>query len=282
LRKAESTDCHGTILEMTTDIVIIGSMGAMGREIASCVLDDKNCRLAGCVESPGHPSIGRDYGESIGRGTLGIRLASTPADLPVETSVVIDFSSPAGTMAFLDSIGKRKTRIVIGTTGITPDGVERIKAASEIMPVVFSPNMSRGVNLLFALTELAAQKLGRTFDIEIVEAHHRFKKDSPSGTAVRLGEIAASSIGMTYDEAVRNGRTGMVGARSDREIGMHAVRGGDIVGDHTVLFAGLGERLELRHVATSKSTFARGAVAAAQWLAMQKPGLYTMRDVLGL
>ena len=267
---------------MTTDIVIIGSLGAMGREIAACVLDEKDCRLAGCVECSGHPSMGRDYGECIGRGTLGIPLTDSPADLPVETSVVIDFSSPQGTMAVLDSIKKRKTRIVIGTTGIAPEGVCRITAASKIMPVVFSPNMSRGVNLLFVLTELAAQKLGPTFDIEIMEAHHRFKKDSPSGTAVRLGEIAASAIGMTYDDAVRNGRAGMVGARSNREVGMHAVRGGDIVGDHTVLFAGLGERLELRHVANSKSTFARGAVAAAQWLAMQKPGLYTMRDVLGL
>jgi 4-hydroxy-tetrahydrodipicolinate reductase len=142
--------------------------------------------------------------------------------------------------------------------------------------------MSLGVNLLFLLTELAAKKLGSTFDIEIVEAHHRFKKDSPSGTAARLGEIAASAIGMTYDDAVKNGRAGMVGARTNREIGMHAVRGGDIVGDHTVLFAGLGERLELRHVAQSRSPLAHGAVAAAKWLATQKSGLYTMRDVLGL
>jgi 4-hydroxy-tetrahydrodipicolinate reductase len=267
---------------MTTDIIVTGSLGKMGREIAAVMLDDKECRLAGCVECPGHPSLGRDYGECIGRGTLGIPLTDSTAGLPVETSVVIDFSSPQGTMALLDGIDKRKTRVVIGTTGITPEGVNRIKAVSKRMPIVFSPNMSLGVNLLFVLTELAAKKLGQTFDIEIVEAHHRFKKDSPSGTAVRLGEIAASAIGLTYDEAIKNGRAGMVGARSNKEIGMHSVRGGDIVGDHTVLFAGLGERLELRHVANSRSTLARGAVTAARWLATQNPGLYTMREVLGL
>ena len=267
---------------MTTDIIIIGCLGKMGREIASCVLEDAECRLVGCVEYAGHPSIGMDYGECTGRGTLGVSLSGSLKNLPVDTSVIIDFTSPQATLSFLEECSGKKARIVIGTTGIDPAGIEKIKGASKTVPVVFSPNMSLGVNLLFVLTELAAKKLGTTFDIEIVEAHHRFKKDSPSGTAVRLGEIAASAIGMTYDEAIRNGRAGMAGPRSNREIGMHAVRGGDIVGDHTVMFAGLGERLELRHVATSRSTLARGAVAAAQWLAMQKPGLYTMRDVLGL
>jgi 4-hydroxy-tetrahydrodipicolinate reductase len=267
---------------MTTDIIITGCMGKMGREIAACVLDDPECRLAGCVEFSGHPSIGRDYGECIGRGKLGIFLTPSLAGLPLETGVLIDFSSPHATMAFLGDVDKRKSRIVIGTTGIDRPGVDRITNLSKTTPVVYSPNMSLGVNLLFVLTELCAKKLGPTFDIEIVEAHHRFKKDSPSGTAVRLGEIAASAIGMTYDDAVKNGRAGMVGARTNREIGMHAVRGGDIVGDHTVLFAGLGERLELRHVAQSRSPLAHGAVAAAKWLATRKSGLYTMRDVLGL
>jgi 4-hydroxy-tetrahydrodipicolinate reductase len=267
---------------LTTDIIITGGLGKMGREIAACVLDDKECRLSGCVEQADHPALGKDYGECLGRGTLGISIAGSLSGLPVESSVVIDFSSPKATLTFLSDVGKRKSKIVIGTTGIDPSGTEAIKKASKSVPVVFSPNMSLGVNLLFVLTELAAKKLGGSFDIEIIEAHHRLKKDSPSGTAVRLGEIAASAMGLEYKDAVRNGRAGMVGARSNREIGMHAVRGGDIVGDHTVLFAGLGERLELRHVASSRSTLARGAVAAAKWLAAQKPGLYTMRDVLGL
>ncbi len=267
---------------MTTDIIITGGCGKMGREIAACVLDDKECRLAGCVEHPGHPSLGKDYGECIGRGALGIPLAGSLSDLPVESSVVIDFSSPQATKNFLENVAKRKSRIVIGTTGIDAEGISGIRTASKAAPVVFSPNMSLGVNLLFVLTELAAKKLGREFDIEIIEAHHRFKKDSPSGTAVKLGEIAASAVGLTYDDAVKNGRAGNVGARSNKEIGIHSIRGGDIVGDHTVLFAGLGERLELRHVAQSRSTLAHGAVVAAKWLAAQKPGLYTMRDVLDL
>jgi 4-hydroxy-tetrahydrodipicolinate reductase len=267
---------------MTTDIIITGSLGKVGREIAACVLDDAECRLAGCIEYPGHPAMGKDYGECVGRQALGVPVADSLAGLSVESSVIIDFSTPQATLALCGDCAGKKARIVIGTTGIEAAGIEKIKAASRTIPVVFSPNMSLGVNLLFMLTELAAKKLGRAFDIEIVEAHHRQKKDSPSGTAIRLGEIAAEALGLTYKDAVRNGRSGAAGPRSDREIGMHAVRGGDIVGDHTVLFAGLGERLELRHVAHSRSTFAHGATAAAKWLATQKPGLYTMRDVLGL
>jgi len=267
---------------MTTNIIITGGLGKMGREIGSCVLDDAECRLAGCVEYPGHPSIGRDYGECTGRGAIGVPLSGSLAGLPVATSVIIDFSSTQATLSFLAECLGKKSRIVICTTGFDPAGIEKIKQASQMIPVVFSPNMSLGVNLLFVLTELAAKKLGGAFDIEIVEAHHRHKKDAPSGTAVRLGEIAASAIGMTYQDAIKNGRAGMVGARTNREIGMHAVRGGDIVGDHTVLFAGLGERLELRHVAHSRTTFAQGAVTAAKWLAGQGLGLYSMRDVLGL
>jgi 4-hydroxy-tetrahydrodipicolinate reductase len=267
---------------MTTNIIITGILGKMGREIASCVLDDTECVLAGCVECAGHPSLGRDYGEFLGRGTLGVPVSASLVGLPVESSVVIDFSSPSATLSFLAECAGKNARFVIGTTGIDPAGIEKIRQASRTTPVVFSPNMSLGVNLLFVLTELAAKKLGTSFDIEIIEAHHRHKKDAPSGTAVRLGEIAASAIGETYGDAVRNGRAGMVGGRTSREIGMHAVRGGDIVGDHTVLFAGLGERLELKHVAHSRSTFARGAVTAAKWLALHGRGLYTMRDVLGI
>jgi 4-hydroxy-tetrahydrodipicolinate reductase len=173
--------------------------------------------------------------------------------------------------------------MVVGTTGLEKGDRELAQKASATIPIIVSSNMSLGVNLLFSLTELVAKRLGGAFDIEIIEAHHRFKKDSPSGTARTLGEVAARALGRTYDEAVVNGRSGMAsGTRPPLEIGMHAVRGGDIVGDHTVLFAGIGERVELRHTAHSRSVFARGAVATAKWLAGKGPGFYTMKEVLGL
>jgi 4-hydroxy-tetrahydrodipicolinate reductase len=273
---------HTETAAAETGIIITGAMGRMGREIASCVLADRSCSLAGCVEAPSHPDIGKDFGTCIGVGPIGRTLCADLGSLPVEHSVIIDLTSPEATGAFIDICEKRQTRLVIGTTGLDAALSEKIRRVSQKLPVVFSPNMSLGVNLLFLLTELAAKKLGGTFDIEIIEAHHRFKKDSPSGTAKKLGEIAASALGVPYNKAVRNGRSGITGERSATEIGMHSVRAGDIVGDHTVLFSSLGERLELRHMAHSRSMFARGAVVAAKWLMSQKPGLYTMRDVLGL
>jgi 4-hydroxy-tetrahydrodipicolinate reductase len=254
----------------------------MGREIAAVVLSDASCALAGCVEQASHPAVGKDFGALTGLDAPGITVAGSVAALSLDKSVIIDFSSPEAGMSLLDTVEGKQVRLVIGTTGFDKAGTGRIASVSKKIPIVFSPNMSLGVNLLFMLTELVSKKLGGAFDIEIIEAHHRLKKDSPSGTARRLGEIAAASIGMSYEDAVKNGRAGMVGERTKKEIGMHAVRGGDIVGDHTVLFAGLGERLELRHMAHSRAPLARGAVAAAKWLAGQKPGLYTMRDVLGL
>jgi 4-hydroxy-tetrahydrodipicolinate reductase len=267
---------------VTTNIIITGALGKMGREIAAIALSDAACTLAGCVEFPSHPSIGKDYGSLTGLPEMGVAVGDSIGSQPVGTSVIIDFTSPQATLSILDALEGKPARVVIGTTGIDAGGIERIHRAAKKIPIVFSPNMSLGVNLLFVLTELVSKKLGKTFDIEIIEAHHRHKKDSPSGTARKLGEIAAEAIGMKYDEAVKNGRAGLVGERTSREIGMHAVRGGDIVGDHTVLFAGQGERLELRHVMHSRATLARGAIIAAQWVAGQKPGLYSMRDVLGL
>ena len=267
---------------MKTNIIITGACGKMGREIAAAVLSDGVCALAGCVEQASHPAVGKDYGALTGLDAPGITVRGSIAGLAVDKSVIIDFTSPQASLSLLDAVEGKQVRLVIGTTGFDKAGTGRIAEAAKKVPVVLSPNMSLGVNLLFILTELVSKKLGDTFDIEIIEAHHRLKKDSPSGTARRLGEIAAGAIGMSYEDAVKNGRSGMVGERTKKEIGMHAVRGGDIVGDHTVLFAGLGERLELRHVAQSRATLARGAVVAAKWLVAQKPGLYTMRDVLGL
>lgn len=257
-------------------------MGKMGREIAAAVINDPSCTLSGCLEHPSHSAIGNNYAACTGLASEGVALRGSPSGLPIDKSIIVDFTSPQATLALLAAVEGKAARLVIGTTGFSDTETERIRSAARSIPIVLSPNMSLGVNLLFVLTDLAAKKLGATFDIEIIEAHHRFKKDAPSGTAKRLGEIVAAALGVGYNEAVRNGRAGTTGERTGKEIGMHAVRGGDIVGDHTVLFAGMGERLELRHVMQSRATLARGAVAAALWLVNQGPGLYSMRDVLGL
>ena len=267
---------------MATQVIVNGALGKMGREIVACALADNDVRLTGCVENPRHEAIGKDIGACIGGEPVNVTVVGDCEHLPVAGSVVIDFSSPQTTESLIDKLSGIKTALVVGTTGIDGAGQSKIKLFSETHPVVFSPNMSLGVNILFYLTEVLSSKLKDTFDIEIIEAHHRFKKDSPSGTAKKLGEIAASSLGMSYDRAVKNGRAGIVGERTKKEIGMHAVRGGDIVGDHTVLFAALGERIELRHMAHSRTPLARGAILAAKWLSTQKAGLYSMRDVLGI
>ena len=276
---------------MSKDInmIIVGALGKMGIEIARVVLEgSQGARLAGCVEYAGHPKIGQDYAAAAGLPDCGgVKVSPSINDTGVNAksgnAVVIDFSSLASTRANLQSAASVGLPMVVGTTGLEDADRDLAKAASTSIPLVVSSNMSLGVNLLFSLTELVAKKLGGAFDIEIIEAHHRFKKDSPSGTARTLGEVAAAAIGQTYGDAVVNGRGGMAsGTRPPTEIGMHAVRGGDIVGDHTVLFAGMGERLELRHMAHNRGIFARGAVAAAKWLAGKGPGLYTMKDVLGL
>lgn len=267
---------------MAVQIVVLGAGGRMGQEIVRCVLNDRDAQLAGCTEVPQHPSIGQDIGMLTVGKACGVSVRPSFEGVQLDNCVIIDFTSPASTLALLDKVESTGVRIVIGTTGLTEADLAKVKASAQKRAILQSPNMSLGVNLLFHLTEIAAAKLSNSFDIEIVEAHHRFKKDAPSGTAKKLGEIAAAAIGRSYDEAIVDGRAGIVGERTSKEIGMHAVRGGDIVGDHTVLFAGLGERVELRHMAHSRATFAQGAVAAAKWIAAVKPGLYSMRDVLGI
>jgi 4-hydroxy-tetrahydrodipicolinate reductase len=267
---------------MAVNIIIHGACGRMGREIGRIVLATSEFKLVGCIEARGYTLQGRDFGEICGAGPCGVTVTADINALPLEQSVVIDFTAPEATDGLLKAVGKRPARFVIGTTGFSQPEIDKIHSLAKKTAVVFSPNMSLGVNLLFYLTQEVGKRLGKTFDIEIIEAHHRFKKDSPSGTARHLGEIAAAGLGLTYDQAIRNGRNGIVGERSDREIGMHAVRGGDIVGDHTVLFAGNGERLELRHMAHNRTPLAQGAVSAAQWVNGKAPGLYSMADVLGI
>ncbi len=266
---------------MAVNIIINGVLGRMGREIVRIISADSDCTCIGGVEYPEHPDLGADIGEQTGIGKTGITVCSSLKNIPQSGAVIIDFSSPAATRSLLQEIKGNDTRIVIGTTGLSENDIELMKSTAERNAVLFSPNMSLGVNFLFHLTRVAAEKLGADFDIEIIEAHHRLKKDAPSGTAKKLGEIVSEAIGSTYNEAVRHGRQGLIGERTTKEVGIHAIRGGDIVGDHTVLFAGPHERLELKHAAHSRAIFARGAVTAAKWLHEKEPGFYTMQNVLG-
>ncbi len=254
----------------------------MGSEIISVILGDAGARLSGAVEIPGHPGLGKDVGELLGKGRFEIPLSADLSEATDSKCVIIDFTSPAGTKQVLQHIAENGGRAVIGTTGLDESMDSLISEASRRGAVLTSPNMSLGVNLLFYLTDQVSRRLGEEYDIEVVEAHHRHKKDSPSGTAKRLGEIAAAARDLTYRDAVRNGREGIVGERTTKEIGMHAVRGGGIIGDHTVMFAGLEECIELRHRALNRNAFARGAVVAAKWLEKAEPGQYSMRHVLNI
>ncbi len=265
-----------------TKIVVFGALGRMGSEIISVILGDNKAQLSGAVEAPGNPQIGKDIGESLAKGRLEVPLSAALSEAADLDCVIIDFTSPSGTKLVLEHIAEHGGRAVIGTTGLDESMERLIGEASRRGSILTSPNMSLGVNLLFYLTDQVSRRLGEEYDIEIVEAHHRHKKDSPSGTAKRLGEIAASARDLTYRNAVRNGREGIIGERTTKEIGMHAVRGGGIIGDHTVMFAGLEECIELRHRALSRNAFARGAVIAAKWLHNAEPGQYSMRHVLDI
>ncbi|MCX7725480.1 MAG: 4-hydroxy-tetrahydrodipicolinate reductase [Chitinispirillaceae bacterium] len=266
---------------MSLEIVIIGALGRMGKEIAEIVLSNEKLSLVGAIEAPNHPSIGKNYGSCIGKN-VEVKINTSLSEVKCERGVCIDFSSPKTIYQYLPIAAERKMPVVIGTTGLSDEDIAFVKSFSSKIPVIISPNMSLGINLLFVLTEKVASILKDSFDIEIIEAHHRFKKDSPSGTAKRLAEIVAKAFEEKADVEFKHGRNGIVGERKPTEIGVHAVRGGDIVGDHTVLFAGIGERIELKHMAHSRATFAKGAVVAAEWIYNKPPAFYTMRDVLGL
>jgi 4-hydroxy-tetrahydrodipicolinate reductase len=266
---------------MSTNIVVCGTLGRMGKEIVQAALAQDGVSIVGGTEVKSHPLIDTALGAQFGRPELSAKIHATIDSAPLKGSVVIDFTAPEATCAILDTVCKQGGAMVIGTTGMNDAQIKQVHDAAKLMPIVFSPNFSMGVNLLFHLVDVAARALGTSFDIEIIEAHHNLKKDAPSGTAKKLGEVAAHARNWTYEQAIRDGRKGLA-PRTKDEIGMHAVRGGDITGDHTVLFAGLGERIELKHIAHSRATFARGAVTAAMWLSDKKPGLYTMANVLGI
>jgi 4-hydroxy-tetrahydrodipicolinate reductase len=263
-------------------IAVLGAAGRMGQALARAVAATQGCVLAGGIEAKGSPAIGRDLGEMAGLDTIGIAITDDP--LPVFASVdgVLDFTTPKATVNFAMLAAQARIVHVIGTTGLGPDDQAKIVAAARHAAIVKAGNMSLGVNLLAELTAKVARALGPEFDIEIVELHHRHKRDAPSGTALMLGEAAASGRGISLEGHSVRGRDGEVGARREGDIGFVVMRGGDVVGEHRVIFAGDGERIELSHVATDRGIFARGAVRAALWAKGQGPGLYSMKDVIGL
>jgi 4-hydroxy-tetrahydrodipicolinate reductase len=263
-------------------LAVVGAAGRMGRMLVQTIPDTLGVTLAGALENPSSPFVGRDSGELVGGSPNGVVILADIASALAESDVVIDFSTPSATIALARQAARARVAHVIGTTGLSPADLDAIADAARETTIVRSGNMSLGVNLLAVLVERAAKALGPAWDAEIVEMHHRLKVDAPSGTALLLGEAAARGRGVDLAENSVRGRDGITGARKSGDIGFAALRGGTVVGDHTVIFAGAGERIELSHRAEDRGIFARGALAAALWTRGKAPGLYSMADVLGL
>jgi 4-hydroxy-tetrahydrodipicolinate reductase len=265
-----------------TKVIIAGAAGRMGCRLISLVKTADALSLAGAVESKGHQTIGQDAGEVAGCGRTGIKISDDLSALLEEGEVVVDFSVPAATLGHARAVAQRRRAMVIGTTGFSPTELEELKTLSTQMPCVCSPNMSVGVNVIYKVIADMAKALGEDYDIEVIEAHHRLKKDAPSGTALKLADILAKAMDRHLDRVGVYSRKGLIGERTRKEIGIQTIRAGDIVGDHTVLFGTAGERIEVTHRAHNRDTFASGALRAARWVVKQPPALYDMRDVLGL
>lgn len=264
------------------NVVIVGSGGRMGRALIEAALTTPNVKLHAALERPGNEFIGHDAGLFMGRQS-GVKISDDLNGALNGADVLIDFTRPEGTLDHLQACVAHGVNIVIGTTGFDDAGKAAIQAASEKIGVVFASNFSVGVNLTFKLLDMAARVLNEGYDIEIIEAHHRHKVDAPSGTALRMGEVIADALGRDLKECAVYGREGVTGERAPNTIGFATVRGGDVVGDHTALFATIGERVEITHKASSRTTFANGAVRSAKWLANQPKGkVYDMQDVLNL
>ncbi|HEY5634169.1 MAG TPA: 4-hydroxy-tetrahydrodipicolinate reductase [Burkholderiaceae bacterium] len=262
-------------------VAVAGASGRMGRMLVEAVLAAPDMELAGALEIAGSAAIGRDAGEFLGR-TTGVMVTSSLDEALEQANTLIDFTRPEGTLAHLRACVARGVRIVIGTTGIDQAGRDEIHRAASSIPVVFAPNMSVGVNATFKLLETAARILSEGYDIEVIEAHHRNKVDAPSGTALQMGRVVADALGRDFDEVALFAREGVTGERRASTIGFATVRGGDIVGEHTVMFAGIGERIEITHRASSRQGYAAGSVRACRFLAAHTSGLFDMQDVLGL
>ena len=263
-------------------IVVTGASGRMGQMLVRTVLDNDQVRLVGALEREGHDWIGRDLGEAMNGAPLGVAVEDDPLEAFAQAQAVLDFTTPKATLGFAELAAQARAVHVIGTTGLSDVEEAALEPSSRHAIMIRAGNMSLGVNLLVGLTRKVAAALDEDFDIEVVEAHHHHKVDAPSGTALMLGEAAAEGRGVVLANARESGRDGLTGARKRGAIGFSAIRGGDIVGEHDVIFAGAGERIVLRHIATDRRIFARGALKAALWGIGKKPGAYTMADVLGL
>ncbi len=261
---------------------ISGAAGRMGKTILAVIGETDGITTGAAIEQPGSPALGLDAGAQAGIGNLGVNVTDDLEAVTDDFDVLIDFTCAAAALQNLARCRAGGKKVVIGTTGLSAGQQRTLRAASKEIAIVFAPNMSVGVNLCFKLAELAAGVIGDSADIEIIEAHHNRKIDAPSGTAMRLGEIVATTLGRDLKQCAVYGRRGITGPRPRDAIGFETIRAGDIVGEHTLMFAGEGERVEIRHIATSRKTFATGAVRAAQWVMEKENGLYSMQDVLGL
>jgi 4-hydroxy-tetrahydrodipicolinate reductase len=262
--------------------IVAGAAGRMGGRIIHVIGGSKEVALAAAFEKPGHAAVNQDVGQVAGLGTLGIRVAGSLQEIAKEGDVLIDFTHPEATLVNLRAAASDGLAAVIGTTGISGKILDEVRELSRSVRCVMSPNMSVGMNVMFRIAGEMAGILGTDYDMEILEAHHRFKRDAPSGTAMRLAEILAAATKRRLEEVAVYERKGMIGERTEQEIGIQTWRAGDITGEHTVMFGGIGERLEIIHRAHNRDNFARGAVKAAAWVVEQAPGLYDMQDVLGL
>lgn len=262
--------------------IVTGAAGRMGGRILALAKEAGDFQIVGATERPGHPAIGRDVGEVAGIGPLGVKVGNNLSEIISGTDVIIDFTGPEASIVHLRAASDAGVAIVVGTTGLSKEQLEQARGLAEKMSCVISPNMSVGVNVLFKVLKEVARHLGDDYEVEITEAHHHFKKDAPSGTALKMAQVIAEALGWDIEQVGIYGRKGIVGERPKKQIGVHTIRAGDIVGEHTVLFGSMGERVEITHRAHSRDSFARGGLRAARFVVEAPKGLYDMADVLGL
>jgi len=264
---------------MACNLIVNGAAGRMGRYVIALASEDSEFHITAAVERAGHPDIGKDAGAAAGAGEIGVAIS---AERPAQADCMIDFTLPSATAESIKYCVEHKVKLVLATTGLSEEHLKMLGEAAKEIPIVYATNMSVGMNVLFSIVGKAAKMLGEEYDIEIVEMHHRFKKDAPSGSALTLAENIAKEVGWEYPQCVVHGRHGKEALRQKHTIGMHAVRAGDITGKHSVIYSSLGETVTISHEAHNRANFARGALRAAKWLMGKEAGLYSMRDVLGI
>ena len=261
-------------------VIVDGVCGRMGKQLVQGITRQEDMKLVGSVEFAGHPQVGEDAGEISGVGPLGVPVSGDLSDIVIDSDVVIEFTKPEGTIENLQTVVEANRAMVIGTTGFTDNQLAKVQELAAKIRCVMAPNMSVGVNVMLQAIQLVAKALGADYDVEVIEAHHNQKVDAPSGTAIRIAETLSSALDRSLPDAAVYGRHGIVGKRTEKEIGIHAIRGGDIAGDHTVLFAGAGERIEIVHRAHTPEAFAKGAIRAARWVVAAPVGLHGIEELL--